>query len=117
MSYEYFARPVTFSGPSMREIRVPISRGFSGHAYVGCWLAVVCSATSASLRRERSFQHADVGPAATEISIERPSCLLRCWIRILLEQRHRCHHEAGRAEAAHQAVVVAEGLLHGMQRV
>jgi hypothetical protein len=31
MSYEYFARPDTFCGPSTREIRVPISRGFAGH--------------------------------------------------------------------------------------
>ena len=33
-------------------------------------------------------------------------------LRVLLEQRHGRHHEARRAEAAHQAVVVAEGLLH-----
>ena len=38
-------------------------------------------------------------------------------IRILLEQRHRRHHEARRAEAAHQAVVIAERLLNGMERV
>jgi hypothetical protein len=31
MSYEYFARPVTFCGPSIREMRVPINRGFAGH--------------------------------------------------------------------------------------
>ena len=31
MSYEYFARPVTFCGPSMREILVPSKRDFSGH--------------------------------------------------------------------------------------
>ncbi len=36
---------------------------------------------------------------------------------VLLEKRHRRHHEARRAEAAHQAVVVAEGLLHRVQRV
>ena len=34
----------------------------------------------------------------------------------LLEERDRRHDEARRAEAAHQAVGVAEGLLHRMQR-
>ena len=36
---------------------------------------------------------------------------------MLFEQRDRGHDEARRAEAAHERVHVAEGLLHGMQRV
>src|SRR5258708_3672107 len=37
MSYEYFARPETLTGPSMREMRLPIRLRFSasGHLYSG----------------------------------------------------------------------------------
>ena len=34
MSYEYFARPVTLSGPSRRLIEVPMRTGFAGHKYL-----------------------------------------------------------------------------------
>jgi hypothetical protein len=36
MSYAYFARPVAFSGPSMRDTLVLRSVGFSGHGYFSC---------------------------------------------------------------------------------
>ena len=38
-------------------------------------------------------------------------------IRRLLEQRHGGHHEARRAEPAHRGVVIAEGLLHRVERL
>ena len=132
MSYEYFARPVTLCGPSMRETRVPSSRDFSGHGYFGC-----CGRT----RRRLHLRHLTwsrwpvvshgVTPFAASAAFSTPmfvpqrqrlpsSARFACsgvGFGRLLEQRHRRHHEARRAEAAHQAVVVAERLLHRMERV
>ena len=87
-------------------------------ALVKSSVALVRSAlsTAHTLGRQRRFQYANVRSASTEISVERLLRLLGSGIRILLEQRDRRHHEARRAEAAHQSVVVAEGLLHRMKR-
>src|SRR5688572_14579347 len=124
MSYEYFARPVVFSGPSTRLTRVPSTRDFSGHAYFG-WLAgragawtsgTWSSATSHPFRLERRRKDADVRAAAADVAVEGALGLLGCWIRSLLQQGNGRHYESRRAESAHQTVVVAVGLLHRVKR-
>src|SRR5688572_680758 len=121
MSYEYFARPVTFAGPSTRLMRVPSSRDFSGHGYFGCAAGRAGACTSgtwarSSLATSRAFrlqgrrEKADVGAAPADVAVERPSGLFGRRRRRLLEQRDGGHHEARRAEAAHERVVVAKCL-------
>src|SRR5918992_3037439 len=97
MSYAYFARPVALTGPSMRLTLVPISVGFSGHAYFSCLVGTAAARTSGTwrmssatghpLRLQGRFQHANVGPAAADVAVEMLARLLRCWIGDLLEQR------------------------------
>src|SRR4029079_10424651 len=122
MSYGYFARPVAFTGPSTRCIRVPMSVGCSGHGYfsflagcAGVLTSGTCSATGHPLRRQDRFEHAGVGAAPADVAREACLRLLGCRLRVLLEQRHGRDDEARRAEAAHEAVGLAQGLLHRMQ--
>src|SRR5580765_2071705 len=133
MSNVYFARPVTFSGPSSRITEVPRMAGFSGHAYFltssglpagatgACGRPAAppprCLATGHHLCGHRRFFDADERPAAADVAVESPADLFFGRPRIFFEKGDGRHDEARRAEAAHQRVDVAEGLLHRMQRV
>src|SRR5438552_6979469 len=125
MSYEYLARPVTLSGPSSRLMDVPISTGFSGHLYLsgtrGAGAAgpggFCALATSHPLGFHRRLQNSDEGAAAADVAVEPLLGLFDRWIGGPLEQRHGRHDESRCAEPAHEAVRVAEGLLHRVQRV
>ena len=59
----------------------------------------------------------DPGERATpaDVAVEAFLNLFGRRVRILLKQSYARHDESRRAEAAHQRVLVAEGLLHGMQ--
>src|SRR5665213_1392303 len=127
MAYVYFARPETFAGPSGRFTRVLISVGFSGHAYRlasasssglgGVWPPRPWnSATGHPLHRQRRFHDAHERAAAADVAVELVARLVARRVRIFFEQRHGRHHEAGCAEAAHQAVVIEKRLLHRVQR-
>src|SRR5262245_1304191 len=129
MSYAYLAAPVTFAGPSRRLTRVPTSVGCSGHGYLSCCFGAAAvrtsgtwgvSATAHPLGIEHCFEHACVRAAATDVAGQRGLGLFGRRLWILLEQRCGCHDEAWRAEAAHQPIVLAEGLLdrvkHGAGR-
>src|SRR5437868_8476384 len=138
MSKLYFARPVTLSGPSRRFTRVLSTAGLLGHAYLfaladgpaaagggaprpSCALATG-HPQSERVRREplaaghhRRFLDADERAAAADVAVETLLDLLDGRLRIFFEQRNGRHHEARRAEAAHQRVAIAERLLHRMQ--
>src|SRR5262245_3701580 len=109
MSYVYFARPETLSGPSSRLTGVDRSVGFSGQEYLAT------GASHHGLRFHRGFEHAHERAAAADIAVELAPRLLDGRVRVFLEQRDGGDDEARRAEAAHQRVDVAEGLLHRVQ--
>src|SRR3972149_4510718 len=125
MSEAYFAFPCALSGPSIRLIERPSSvrsavegqlrvgpAGCGGAGLAGgCWLS-----TRHRLRIQGRFEHAHVGAAAADVAVERLFRLLARRLRVLLEERDRRGHEAGRAEAAHEAVVLAERLLDRVHR-
>src|SRR4029079_194231 len=134
MSHVYFARPGTLSGPSRRLTDVPMIAGFSGQAYFftssglvpeaagagGCWRPAPpprCLATGHHLCCHRRFFDADERSAAADVAVQPLVHLLFGRSRVLFEERDSGHDEAGRAEAAHQRVDIAEGLLDRMQRV
>src|SRR3954470_12039157 len=127
MSKLYLARPVTLSGPSRRLTRVLSTAGFAGHAYffafaVGpvaagggagfCALATGHPQSKRARRQplvaraERGFLDADERAAAADVAVESLLDLFDGRLRHFLEQRDRRHHEARRAEAAHQRVAV-----------
>src|SRR6476646_5072134 len=131
MSKVYFARPVTLSGPSRRLTDVPMIAGFSGHAYFftrsglavepagagGCWRPEPpprCLATGHHLCCHRRFFDTDERSAAADVAIQSPVHLLFGRPRIFFEERDGRHDEPRRAEAAHERVDIAEGLLDGM---
>src|SRR6476660_8277833 len=104
-------------------MRVPTTVGCSGHGYFSCCFGAAGvrtsgtwgSATAHPLGVEHRFEDARVSAAPADVAGERRLRLLGCRLRVLLEQRGRRDDEARRAEAAHQPVVIAEGLLHGMK--
>src|SRR5438093_9205784 len=130
MSYVYRARPATLSGPSSRFTAVPRTAGFSGHKYLSgmrsaggcCWPRPPPPCGFSLLRTShppclhRRFHDSCERAAAADVAVEALSRLLRGRIRMPLEQRDGGHYEAWRAEAAHQRVDVAEGLLYRVQR-
>src|SRR2546421_12367385 len=124
MSYVYRARPATLSGPSSRFTAVPRTAGFSGHKYLsgmrsaggGCWprppppCGFSLLRTSHPPRLHRRFHDSCKCAAAADVAVEAFSRLFGGGVGMLLEKRDGGHHEARRAEAAHQRVDVAEGL-------
>ena len=58
-----------------------------------------------------------VAGAAAQVAFETGADLRLTGLRLVLEDLHRGHHHARRAEAALQAVMLAEGFLHRMQLV
>src|SRR4051812_43459703 len=110
MSKLYLARPVTLSGPSRRFTRVLSTAGFDGHAYffafaVGpaaagggaprpsCALATghpprVCAASL-----QRGFHDPHERAAAADVAVETLLHLIGRGLRMLVEERHRRHHE------------------------
>src|SRR5262249_25610332 len=135
----YFARPLTLSGPSRRLTRVPTTvLGVDGQLYFGStggccgapprpppccaggWGAcgVLATRHPLAIRRDtrHRFEHAREGPAAADVAVEAFLDLLGRRVRMFLEQADARHDESRRAKAAHQRVLVAEGLLHRMQR-
>src|SRR5215467_13190001 len=127
MSKLYLARPVTLSGPSSRLTRVLSTTGFSGHAYffafavgpvgAGGGAPGCCAlATSHPLHAGRCFHDASERPAATDVAVEARFHLRGRRVGMLLNERDGRHHEPRCAEASHQRVAIAEGLLHRMKR-
>src|SRR6516225_8577743 len=116
----YFARPLTLSGPSSRLTRVPTTvLGVDVQLYFGS-TGGACGAPPRPPCRRLATRHplyardcledARERAAAADVAVETFPDLFRRRIRMLLEQTHARHDEAGRAEAAHQRVLVAEGL-------
>src|SRR4051812_27615494 len=111
MSYVYFARPDTFSGPSTRVRRFPRTADSSGagHGYFACCFGRAGALTSGTwsatghslLRVEHGLEHARVRAAPADVAVERGPGLVGRRVGVLLEQRDRRHHEPRRAEAAH----------------
>src|SRR5436190_13335763 len=116
MSIEYFARPDTFCGPSILEMRLPmkVRLSASGHLYS----AIALPSLLPSLRRLRDrCSNAHIGTAPAGIAAEPFLNLIGGWIRILVQKRLACDHEAGSAEATLLGVIVDEGLLNRVQIV
>src|SRR2546422_277813 len=127
MSKVYLARPATLSGPSSRLTGEPMMVGFSGQAYLfgSAGLAEACGTGTCGLSLSGTshppafhcrFHDSGEGAEAADVAVEAPARLVRRRVRRLLDERHGRHHEARRAEPAHQAIGVAERLLHGVQR-
>src|SRR5215207_7582963 len=113
MSKVYFALPAAFSGPSIREMRLPICvRLFaSGHLY-----SAIASPSFPLRNLLRGLgdrgANADIGAAAAEIAAEAALDLRRSRIWMLVEKCLASHDEARRAETALLRVVIDESLLH-----
>src|SRR6185436_16195586 len=75
------------------------------------------SLASAHALRARAHGLDDVvvARAAAQVALEPVADLVLAGVRIAAAQIDRAHHHAGRAEAALQAVVLAEGGLHRVQ--
>src|SRR5678815_2710479 len=116
MSKVYFALPETLSGPSMREMRLPIWTRFcaSGHLYSAIALF---SFPRRLLGRRLSHcsSHSDISPATAQVATQATLHLLRRWTGILIKERLAGHHETGSAESALLRIVVDECLLNGMK--
>src|SRR5579872_3668185 len=112
MSNVYFARPVTLSGPSRRLTCVPRTVGLAGQLK-----GSVVLATLDSFHAGNGFEDTWECAAPADVPVEPLSYLLGRRARMLLEQAYARHDEARRAEAAHERVLIAEGLLHRMQYV
>ena len=67
-------------------------------------------------RGEHRADDVVVAGAAAEVAFKALPHLLLGRVRVLRQQAGRCHHHAGRAEAALQAVVLAERLLDDAHR-
>src|SRR5436190_4965876 len=79
----------------------------------GTWL---CLSTKAPLHARDRFEDAVERAAAADVAVEPGLDLLGRRVGMLLEQADAGHDETRRAEAAHQGVLVAERLLHRVQR-
>src|SRR5256885_1497066 len=66
-------------------------------------------------RFQRGFEDAYKRSTTADVSVEAFLDLLGSRVGIFLEDGSRRHHETRRAEAAHQAVGIAEGLLNGVK--
>src|SRR3954452_10241021 len=126
ISKVYFARPVTLSGPSRRLTCVPKTAGLAGQANSdsagedagASWSRKSSrSATLAPFHTGNGFEDTSKGAAPADVAIESFLDLFGCGVGMFLEQANARHDEARRAEAAHERVLVAEGLLHRVQAV
>src|SRR4051812_23544756 len=123
----YLARPVTLSGPSSRLTDVPRTARSAGQLNLGsaggggacpprpppcAWLA-----TLHPLDARDGFEDARECTAPADVAVEPLLDLFGSGVRVLFKQPDARHHEARRAEAAHQRVLVAERRLDGMQRL
>src|SRR4051794_10796906 len=125
MSKVYLARPLTLSGPSNRLTRVPTTVGVvAGQLYLASTGGgggpprpppCCASATLHPLHTGDRFEDAVERAAAADVAVEALFDLLGRRVGVFLEEADAGHDEARRAEAAHQRVLVAEGLLHGVQ--
>src|SRR5713226_2453189 len=112
MSNEYFARPETLNGPSIRDIRFPIRvrLSASGHLY-----SAIAPPSFRRLHHGRS--HAHVGSASTKIPAQPLLNLLGSGVWVLVQKRLAGNHESRRADATLLSVVIDKGLLNRMQFV
>src|SRR5450432_3995327 len=112
MSNEYFARPETLNGPSMRDMRLPIKLRFSasGHLYSGIVMPSFCY-----LHDRGANTH--VGATATEVAAQPGPQLFGSWVGVFVEKSFASDNKAGSAEAALLPIVVDERLLDWMQFV
>src|SRR5215204_6168843 len=95
--------------------RPPPCGGCCGGCCGGTCGAWGVSATADPLHARHGFEDAVERSAAADVAVEPFLDLLGRCVRVFFEQAHARHDEAGRAEAAHQRVLVAERLLHRMQ--
>src|SRR6185295_10422054 len=112
MSNEYFARPETFCGPSMREIRLPMKfrLSASGHLY--------SAIAPPSFRRLRDRgANAHVGSAPAKVAAQSLLNFFGCRGWVLVQECLCRDHESRRAESTLLAVVINEGLLKRMKLV
>ncbi len=87
------------------------------HRSVPLYSAAMRHRVHEPLRRIDRLDDVVVAGAAAEIALQPvPDLVLRHALRVHVHQVDRAHHHARRAEAALQRVVLAEHLLHGMQR-
>src|SRR6185503_11274570 len=61
------------------------------------------------------LERAGLRPAAADVAVERAAEVVAARVGVLLEAGGAGDDEAGRAEAAHQAVALHELLLHGVE--
>src|SRR4029078_6710079 len=111
MSMEYLARPDTFCGPSILEMRLPIKvrLSASGHLYS----AIALPSFLGRLRDRRSNAH--VGAAAAGIAAQSLLDLFGGGGGVLVQEGLAGNHETGVAQATLLRIVIDEGLLYRME--
>src|SRR5262245_343468 len=137
MSYVYFARPVTFAGPSTRGCSLPttdsfasaphgsgssssrvtsISLTFPGYpTFVFTLRAMVASLPELRRRVLDGVEDPVVGAAPADVARDPLLDVVQGRIGDPLQEGLAGHHHPRRAEAALQRVVGAEALLQGME--
>src|SRR5689334_11610822 len=116
MSNEYFARPETFCGPSILEMRFPmrVRLSASGHLYS----AIALTSFLPFLRRLRdSRSNAHVRAAPAGIASESLLNLFGCRVGVLVEERLAGNYETWSTEAALLSIIIDERLLNRMQSI
>src|SRR5262249_16658273 len=111
ISNEYLARPDTLSGPSMREILLPISvrLSASGHLYS----AIAAPSFLSGLRYGPANSH--IGSAPAKVAAQPFLNLLGSRIGVLVQECLAGHDKSGSAETALLGVIVDKSLLHRVQ--
>src|SRR6478672_1996737 len=119
----YLALPLTLSGPSSRVTRLPTTVGALDQLYFGstgcgggpprppCALA-----TLDPLHARHGLEDAVERAAAADVAVEPFLDLLGRRVGMFLEQADTGHDEPRGAEAAHQRILLAEGLLDRVER-
>src|SRR5258706_14367426 len=113
MSELYVAAPVTLTGASIRLAWEPMWTRFSGQAGIGNALRLCGGGNSGRL--QRGLQHAGISAATAKVPGAGMPDLAgrRAWI--LPKQRSDADDKTRRAKAAHQSILVHEGLLDRRQ--
>src|SRR5215203_4295815 len=125
-SWVYLAKPVALAGPSRREMRWPIRRGFRGQETSTIRLFLLLLLLSSPPRLllllsigslENRLAHSSVSATAAEVTGQPLVDLVEVRMGVPVEQGLGGHDKAGGTEAALKGVVLDKGGLQRMELV